>query len=390
MFVKPLREVNVVEGDVLKLEAEIVGFPVPEIQWFKDGCPIRLAPEVNFICQPNGIIGLTIDVARPEDAGTYTVSAINKLGDASDKTDVAVEPKPQKPTFVAQLQDTEGIEGFPIKMEVKTVGHPKAEIQWLHNGEVIKPDGDHVKITEQPNGLSALVIDKVVPDDAGEYVVKAINPEGSSKSEAKLSVKPRVNDSIPEEVPKFLNELRNTTLDEGQPIVLSAPFIANPMPEVIWSKDGEPLAPSDRVLMTCDGKKVGLSINPAEVTDAGDYTCLLANPLGEDQTKACVSVRKVYQAPVFQQRIMDLQELPNNDAKFAYKLSGIPSPDVTWYKNNEPISDGLKYKIKSEGDIGCLYVKNCTPQDAGTYKCVARNREGEDSTNAKLEVVVHM
>lgn len=385
-----MQEVKVVEGDVLKLEAEIIGFPVPELQWFKDGAPIRLAPEVNFICQPNGVIGLTIDSARPEDAGVYTVNAVNKLGDASDKAPVEVEPKPQKPGFVAQLQNVQGIEGFPVKMEVKVVGHPKPEIAWLHNGEEIKPDGDHFKITEQPDGKSALVIDKVVPTDEGEYAVKAVNPEGSSKSEAKLSVKPRVDDSIPEEAPKFLNGLRNTTTDEGQPINLSAPFIANPMPEVIWSKDNEPLVPSDRVLMTCDGKKVGLIISPAEVTDAGNYVCLLANPLGEDQTKANVGVRKVYQAPVFQQRLLDLQEMPNNDAKFAYKLSGVPNPDVTWYKNNEPISENKKYKIKSEGDIGCLYVKNCTPEDAGTYKCVARNREGEDSTQAKLEVVDKM
>lgn len=132
---------NVVEGDVLKLEAEITGFPVPEIQWLKDGAPIRLAPEVNFICQPNGVIGLTIDSARPEDAGVYTVNAVNKLGDSSDKATVDVEPKPQKPTFVAQLQDTQGIEGFPVKMEVKTVGHPKPEVCWLRNGEEIKPDG---------------------------------------------------------------------------------------------------------------------------------------------------------------------------------------------------------------------------------------------------------
>lgn len=367
-----------------------MGFPIPEIQWFKDGCPIRLAPEVNFICQPNGLVALSIDSARPEDAGVYTLNAINKLGDSSDKGVVVVVPKPHRPTFFAQLQDVNGIEGFPVKMEVKTVGHPKPELIWLKDGVEIGPDGTHFKCMEQPNGYAALVIDKVIATDDGTYAVKATNCEGSSISEARLVVKPRVDDAVPEEIPKFLNGIRNTTTDEGQPITLSAPFISNPMPEIIWTKNGEVITPSDRVIMTCDGRKVGLIISPAEVTDAGNYVCLLANPLGEDETKATVGVRKIYQSPVFQQRLLDTQEMPANDAKFAYKLSGTPSPDITWYKNNEPISDGLKFKMKSEGDIGCLFVKNCCLEDAGTYKCVARNREGEDSTQAKLNVVDKM
>lgn len=381
---------KVVVGDVLKLEAEIIGFPVPEIQWFKDGCPIRLSPEVNFVCQPNGVIGLLIDSARPEDAGVYTVNAVNKLGEASQKAKVEVEPKPQKPGFVAELRDVQGIEGFPVKMEVKTVGHPEPEIHWIHNGEEIRPGGDHFKISLSPSGTAALVIDKAVLSDEGEYEVRAVNAEGKALSMAVLSVKSKVDDSVPEEIPKFLNGLRNACTDEGQPISLSAPFISNPMPEIIWSKDDQPVNPSERVLMTCDGKNVGLIINPAEVTDAGEYTCLLANPLGEDQSKCTVAVRKVYQPPLFHQRLIDLQELPKNDAKFPYKLGGIPSPDVTWYKNNEPITESQKYKIKSEGDIGCLYVKDCTLADSGIYKCVARNREGEDSTQAKLDVVDKM
>ncbi|XP_059609268.1 obscurin isoform X2 [Phlebotomus argentipes] len=385
-FVKPLSDAKVVVGDVLKLEAEVIGFPVPEVQWFKDGVPVRLSPEVNFICQPNGIIGLVIDSARAEDQGTYTVKIMNKLGDVEGKAHAEVEPKPQKPGFVAELKDAKGIEGFPVTMNVKTTGHPPPEIKWMHNGEEIRPS-EHFKVDTTPKGASTLVIDRVEPKDAGEYKVIATNDEGAATSKAHLSVKPKMDEAEPEEAPKFLNSLRDVNVDEGKPMRLQAPFSSNPIPEIYWTKDDVPLVPSDRVLVTCDGNHVGLVVNPVEITDSGKYKCLLANPLGEDQSECQASVRKVYQRPQFTHKLIDLQELPKNDAKFPYKLTGIPAPDVTWYFNDNPISDGHKYKIKSEGDLGCLYVKNCTPSDSGVYKCVARNREGQDSTQARLDVV---
>lgn len=57
-FIKPLNDLKVVIGQPLNLEAQITGFPSPEIHWFKDGVPIRPSTAVNFINKPEGIIGL--------------------------------------------------------------------------------------------------------------------------------------------------------------------------------------------------------------------------------------------------------------------------------------------------------------------------------------------
>lgn len=66
----------------------------------------------------------------------------------------------------------------------------------------------------------------------------------------------REDDSAPQEKPRFVHGLRETTADEGQPLTLSAPFAGNPVPEVAWTKDGQTLMPSERLLLTCDGKRV--------------------------------------------------------------------------------------------------------------------------------------
>lgn len=65
-----------------------------------------------------------------------------------------------------------------------------------------------------------------------------------------------MKDDQPEERPMLLHGLRDVITDEGQPLVIDAPFTGNPIPSVKWTKDGEPIEPSDRILLTCDGRKV--------------------------------------------------------------------------------------------------------------------------------------
>lgn len=217
------------------------------------------------------------------------------------------------------------------------------------------------------------------------------NTEGTASCKAKLEVASKDRPDIPKEKPTFTNLMRDVSVEEGEPLKLDASFAGNPIPDVIWTKDGEPIKPSERVTMSCDGKKVGLEINPCEIKDAGVYGCLLSNPLGEDSLNANAIVRKVYQSPTFTQKFTDLQQLPTYDAKFPARVTGIPQPDITWYYNDKPIlKDNDKYKIKRDGDAYCLYVKDCTYDDAGRYRCKAVNKGGEAECVANLAVVDKM
>lgn len=248
-----------------------------------------------------------------------------------------------------------------------------------------------MKIVDQPDGTQALIIDEAKPEDAGTYEATATNSQGAISCKGDLEVAGKTDTSAPEEKPSFLRPIRDTTSEEGEPMTFSAPFTGNPIPEVTWIKDGQPLKPSDRIMMTCDGKKVGLEINPTEDGDAGVYACKLKNPLGEDTTKAEANVRKVYQPPTFAQKFTDSQQMPGLDAKFPVRVFGVPQPDITWYFNDTPIlRDSNKYKIRRDGDACCLYVKDCQSYDAGRYKCKAVNREGEAECAANFSIVDKM
>lgn len=260
----------------------------------------------------------------------------------------------------------------------------------MHNGEEIRPDGDHMKITQKPDGTATLVIDKALPEDGGEYQVIATNDVGAISSKANLTVHAKTDDRYAEEGPRFVSGLRDANADEGSALELSAPFIANPVPEIIWSKDGKPLAPNDRIMMTCDGKRVGLVINPASVTDSGVYSCLLANPIGEDMSKCNANVRKIFKKPHFSLRLFDQPSVLNLDAKLAVRVHGVPYPELTWTFNNKPIKNNEKYSIKHDGDNSILHIRSCNLEDIGTYRCVAKNSEGEDATQCHMDVVEKM
>ncbi|EDW57066.1 GM15480 [Drosophila sechellia] len=373
-FLKPITSQTVVVGEPLKLEAQVTGFPAPEVKWYKDGMLLRPSPEINFINSPNGQIGLIIDAAQPLDAGVYKCLIANKGGEIEGVSKVEIVPKESKPVFVAELQDASSIEGFPVKMDIKVVGNPKPKLQWFHNGHEIKPDPSHIAIVENPDNSSSLIIEKTAPGDSGLYEVIAQNPEGSTASKAKLYVAPKADETATEEAPQFVSALRDVNADEGQELV-------------IWSKDGVTLTPNERLLMTCDGKHIGLTIKPAEAADSGNYTCLLANPLGEDSSACNANVRKVYKPPVFTQKISDQQQVFGNNAKIPVTVSGVPYPDLEWYFQDKPIPKSEKYSIKNDGDHHMLIVNNCEKGDQGVYKCIASNREGKDITQGRLDIV---
>lgn len=86
----------------------------------------------------------------------------------------------------------------------------------------------------------------------------------------------------------------------------------------------------------------------------------------------------------------DTQQTPGNDGKLAVKVTGVPSPELIWYKNDEPIRESDRVKFKRDGENAQMIIKNCRMEDAGFYKCQARNREGMDSTEAHFDVVHKM
>jgi hypothetical protein len=69
------------------------------------------------------------------------------------------------------------------------------------------------------------------------------------------------------------------------------------------------------------------------------------------------------------------------------KVTGLPRPSVTWYKEDEVIYPSEEFKLSYEGDECTLVIADVYPEDAGHYKVVAKNHVGTATTTCDLTVL---
>jgi len=73
--------------------------------------------------------------------------------------------------------------------------------------------------------------------------------------------------------------------------------------------------------------------------------------------------------------------------RFDCRVRGRPLPDVTWYRDGVMLIDDQTHKILvNEQGIHSLMITVATVGDAGTYTCVAKNKNGEASFEVNLVV----
>ncbi|GCB67613.1 hypothetical protein scyTo_0000750 [Scyliorhinus torazame] len=78
------------------------------------------------------------------------------------------------------------VEGSPVTLEIDVTGFPEPTLTWYKNGQKLTTD-QHFKISNK-EGKHILFIDKVSDKDAGIYVVRAKNSNGTVSSNAILQV----------------------------------------------------------------------------------------------------------------------------------------------------------------------------------------------------------
>ena len=90
-FLQPLQNVEAQEGQPIRFETTVAGFPQPEVSWFLDGEPIKESPVFHIITEPSGTCILELPQSFPEDEGEYECRAVNEFGTASTKADLYIQ-----------------------------------------------------------------------------------------------------------------------------------------------------------------------------------------------------------------------------------------------------------------------------------------------------------
>ncbi|XP_009897406.2 coiled-coil domain-containing protein 141 [Dryobates pubescens] len=187
----------------------------------------------------------------------------------------------QVPNFSQLLSNKTVMEGSPVTLEVEVTGFPEPTLTWYKKGQKLTAD-EHLKLFQKET-KHTLFIQKVCDKDAGLYVVRAKNLNGTISSSAILHVK------VQGKQPSFIQKFGHKTLQEGEDLILHCTIQGKPKPHVYWMKNNIQVVSGD-VSIEKLGDNYYLLKRNVVLADTGEYICVASNEIGKARCSAFVTV----------------------------------------------------------------------------------------------------
>ncbi|XP_010080185.1 PREDICTED: hemicentin-1-like, partial [Pterocles gutturalis] len=385
-----LEDVKVKEKHRVTLACEVIGNPVPQITWIKDGQSLTEDEDHKFLSSGRF---LQINNAQVTDTGRYTCIASNTAGDKSKSysLNVLVSPTIVGADSHGNAEDVTVILNSPTSLVCEAYSYPPATITWLKDGNPLESNRN---IRILPGGRTLQILN-AQEDNAGRYTCIATNEAGETLKhyEVKVYIPPTINKG---DVSAMGLSPKEVKIKVNHSLTLECEAHAIPAAAISWYKDGQPLKPDDHVIIQASGRT--LQIKEAQVSDTGRYTCLASNIAGEDEVEFDVNIQV---PPSFQKPSKEWEAgnavdtgrggeskdvIVNNPLSLYCETNAVPPPVLTWYKDGHPLSSSDKVLILPGGRV--LQIPRAQAEDAGRYMCVAVNEAGEDSIHYDVRVLL--
>ncbi|GAB6025721.1 hypothetical protein CHUAL_011705 [Chamberlinius hualienensis] len=214
--------------------------------------------------------------------------------------------------------------------------------------------------------------------------------------------------------PVLMEEPNDVDMVMGSSTTLKCKADGDPEPKIIWMHNNKEIVPgsfhSRRYHLLRDGS---LKINDIQDSDEGVYECMAKNIMGEVKSKQIQmkakygkEVSSSYKEDKYLKRIKnhnsggkkpkaapkiiltpsDQRVREGSTVNLRCRVSGKPTPTVTWLHNNQPVSE--RYGNKLMTDLGDLTMQEVKMSDAGNYQCLAINPLGQAIATARVFIHV--
>ncbi|CAF1262379.1 unnamed protein product, partial [Rotaria sordida] len=368
-FLSKPMDTTIKQGDTATIECQIDGFPLPKIILLHNGKPVTPKDGIEQTYDAtNRRLLITVKNARVDQTGTLTCKLENAIGstEASCQLNVTAAPIISK-----GLTDQECLVGKELHLTITSTASPQPSIKWFKDNIELKNIGKQIT-----DNTYELIIPNVKPEDEGTYKVVVSNDLGDKESQCKLTViQPTdLKCEFPEQ----------QTIEIGQPIHLECHVSGRPQPDIIWTKDGKEIKPSDRVeiVKKPDGT-CSLTIKQATSDDKGVYKVICKNKL---QTREAQTQIQVSSPLKFNTTLKDTIAQVGQSVTLEVDCEGLPKPTIKWFFNGQEITTSGKYKIESKGNLNKLTLPKVDLIDTGIYEVVVSN--GIDTIKAQSKVDV--
>ncbi|NP_001343716.1 Muscle M-line assembly protein unc-89 [Caenorhabditis elegans] len=421
----------------VKFSAIVTGKPMPNVTWYLNNKKLIQSEEVKVkYVHETGKTSIRIQKPLMEHNGTIRVEAENVSGKVQATAQLKVDKKTEVPKFTTNMDDRQVKEGEDVKFTANVEGYPEPSVAWTLNGE---PVSKHPNITvTDKDGEHTIEISAVTPEQAGELSCEATNPVGSKKRDVQLAVKKKTITqesitvesvegvervtitsselshqgkytciaentegtskteaflTVQGEAPVFTKELQNKELSIGEKLVLSCSVKGSPQPHVDFYSFSETtkvetkITSSSRIAIEHDQTNTHWRMVISQITkeDIVSYKAIATNSIGTATSTSKITTK--VEAPVFEQGLKKTSVKEKEEIKMEVKVGG-SAPDVEWFKDDKPVSEDGNHEMKKNPETGVftLVVKQAATTDAGKYTAKASNPAGTAESSAEAEV----
>ncbi|XP_030133230.4 obscurin-like protein 1 isoform X2 [Taeniopygia guttata] len=412
------RAFTVQSGTNAVLSCQIMGDPQPSILWEKDKNTIE--PSGRFHMESKGdLYSLLVSCATPEDSGLYVCRAKNSVGETYAATVLRVEPaEPREgegcsgsvaPAFLIAPSSMRVCRGEDVMFTCRVSGQPCPVLEWEKDGHKLSElfESSHFAVGQKPEDWHFLKLFGARPQDGGVYVCRARSGSQEALAAAVLLVEPQaLLDGFPNGstahgpevlaerqrwrrhaagrrmapetwvpngiVPARVPGAKAFAVSAGKHAKFRCYVTGKPKPEIIWQKDGEPLAPGRRHLIYEDREGYFiLKVLYCKPQDQGLYMCTASNTAG--QTLSAVQLQVKEHRLRFQVQLADVEVAEREDAVLECQvpLETIPT---SWYLEDRELQPSHKYVMEEQGVVRRLTIRDARIDDDGIYLCQMKDK----------------
>ncbi|XP_077464722.1 neural cell adhesion molecule L1.1-like [Stigmatopora argus] len=362
--------------DDIFLPCEASGNPPPTFRWVKDGQTFESERT------GSGTIEVSEDEVLELYQGTFRCYASNVLGTAMTHTvhiNVEAQPvllKQQKFSRQAYVGESMVLSCHPPRSSIPP------HIHWMDKRMVHIRQSDRVTVGLNGNLYFANLLKS---DSREDYICNAQYTAARTilpDTAIALTVLP-TNDVSHGKPPHLFNKngSRSSVIAlRGQSLTLECIPKGLPTPKVEWKKKDGNL---DESSGQPENHNRWLYFDSVSQSDDGEYECRAFNVHGYSVHSFIVTVEA---APYWVKEPQNLLYAPGETVLLDCLAEGIPTPNITWSINGQPLS-GVYKDTRRNVTGGVLRLKDVMLSDTAVYQCEAANKHGSILLNAYLHVV---
>uniref|UniRef100_A0A286XGT2 Ig-like domain-containing protein n=1 Tax=Cavia porcellus TaxID=10141 RepID=A0A286XGT2_CAVPO len=236
---------------------------------------------------------------------------------------------------------------------------------------------EEVKISEVKSQEKLALKEEVKKSAATSLEKSIVHEEVTKSSQASEEIGTQA------EIKAFSTQM---SITDGQKVTLKANIAG--ATDVKWVLNGVELTNSEEYRYGVSGSDQTLTIKQASHRDEGILTCIGKTSQGIVKCQYDLTLSKeLSDAPAFisQPRSQNINEGQN--VLFSCEITGEPSPEIEWFKNNLPISVSSHISVSRSKNVYTLEIRNASVSDSGKYTVKAKNFRGQCSATASLTVI---